>query len=271
MKIALIGCGVIGRAITKAVRDGIIKASLSCLYDTDRARSRELSNILHPKLRICRDIKEILASDAELVVEAASQKAVMDYASQVLKAGKSLLIMSVGALLDEKLYNTLEGIAEERGVKIYLPSGAIGGLDAMRGASIGKIFEVKLVTTKHPRALAGAPYLVRKGINIRDIDKKTVIYEGSALEAVKEFPANINVSAALSLAGIGAAKTMVIIVADPGVECNIHEVTAKGDIGSFTMRFENLPSPENTRTSFLAALSAIATLKRLSSPVEVGT
>jgi aspartate dehydrogenase len=271
MKIALIGCGVIGRAITKAVMDGIINASLRCLYDTDRARSRELSDILYPKPRICGNITEILESDAELVVEAASQKAVRDYASSILKAEKSLLIMSVGALLDEKLHDTLEGIAEERGVKIHLPSGAIGGLDAMRAASLGKISEVKLVTTKHPRALAGAPYLVRRGIKIRDIDKKMVIYEGSALEAVKEFPANINISAALSLAGIGAAETRVTIVADPRAKRNVHEVTAKGDIGSFTLRFENLPSPENPRTSFLAALSAIATLKRLSSPMEVGT
>jgi aspartate dehydrogenase len=270
MKIALIGCGAIGRAIAKAAVDRVITASISYLYDTDRKRGEELSGILRPKPRICRSIKGILESDAELVVEAASQKAVKEYASNILNAKKSLLIMSVGALLDEEFYNTLKAIAEENEVKIHLPSGAIGGLDAVRAASLGKISEVKLVTTKHPRALAGAPYLVKKGINLRGIRKKMAIYEGTALEAVKEFPANINVSAALSLAGIGAAKTRVAIVADPRARRNIHEITAKGDFGSLTMRFENLPSPDNPRTSYLAALSAIATLKRLSSPVEIG-
>lgn len=270
MEIALIGCGAIGGAIAKAVKNGVIHASISCLYDTDVERCEELSGILRPKPRICRSIKGILDSDAELVVEAASQKAVKEYASSILKAKKSLLIMSVGALLDTEFYSTLKDIARAKGVKIYLPSGAIGGLDAMRAASLGKISEVKLVTTKHPRALAGAPYLARKGIDLGGINKKMVIYEGSALEAVKEFPANINVSAALSLAGIGAAKTRVAVVADPRLKRNIHEITANGDFGSFTLRFENLPSPENPRTSYLAALSAIATLKRLSSPVEIG-
>jgi len=270
MKIALIGCGAIGRAIAKAVKGGVIQASIRCVYDTDVERCEELSDVLHPKPRKCRDIKEILESDAELVVEAASQKAVKAYAPSILKTKKSLLIMSVGALLDEGFYNTLKDIARAKGVKIHLPSGAIGGVDAIKAASLGNISEVKLVTTKHPRALAGAPYLARKGINLRGIRKKMTIYEGSAIEAVKEFPANINVSATLSLAGIGAAKTSVAIVADPRVKCNIHEIIANGDFGSFTMRFENLPSPENPRTSYLAALSAIATLKRLSSPVEIG-
>lgn len=271
MKLALIGCGAIGRVIAGAVKEGVIDSTLEYLYDVDTGRSRELAALLDSKPRICRDIREILESEAELVVEAASQKAVKEYAPRILKAKKSLLIMSVGALLEEPFYKDLKNLARAKGVKIFIPSGAIGGLDALKSASIGKVYEVKLVTTKHPQGLKGAPYLRRHGIRVEGIRKKMVLYEGRASEAVKEFPANVNVSAALSLAGVGASKTRVAIVADPRARRNIHEITARGDFGSVTLRFENLPSPENPRTSLLAALSAIATLKRLSSPVEVGT
>jgi aspartate dehydrogenase len=271
MRIALIGCGAIGRVIAEAVKEGVVDVAIDCLYDLDKQRCEELATLLGEKPRICLSIEEVLNSKAGLVVEAASQKAVKEYALDVLKTGKSLLVMSVGALLDEAFYNTLKDAARANKVKIYVPSGAIGGLDALKAASIGKIYEVKLVTTKHPRGLKGAPYLRRRGIRAESIREKTVLYEGSAFEAVKEFPANVNVSAALSLAGIGAAMTRVVVIADPGAKRNFHEIIAKGDFGSFALRFENLPSPGNPRTSFLAALSAIAILKRLSSPVEVGT
>lgn len=270
MILALIGCGAIGRAIAKAVQEGVIKGSVCCLYDIKERRCREVAAILDSEPRICRDVKELLKSEAELVVEAASQEAVREYAQKILEAGKSILVMSVGALLDKKVYDNLINTAEAHKAKVYVPSGAIGGLDALKAAGLGKISEVKLTTTKHPRALVGAPFLERKG-NIKGIKKRVVIYKGSASEAVKEFPANINVSAALSLAGVGARETKVEIIADPGVKQNIHEITAKGDFGSFALRFENLPSPKNPRTSYLAALSAIATLKKLSSPVEIGT
>lgn len=270
MRVALIGCGAIGKVIARAIRDGVVDAALECLYDLEERRCMELAELFEEKPRIC-SIREVLNSKAELVVEAASQEAVREYAMDVLKAGKSLLVMSVGALLDEGFYNALEDAARANKGKIYVPSGALGGLDALKAASIGEVYEVKLVTTKHPRALKGAPYLRRHGIRAEDIKRKRVLYEGSASEAVREFPANVNVSAALSLAGIGAARTRVVIIADPGAEGNIHEVVVKGDFGGFTLRFENLPSPENPGTSFLAALSAIATLRRLSSPIEVGT
>jgi aspartate dehydrogenase len=269
MRIALIGCGAIGRVIAGAVNDGVVDATLVCVYDMDTESSNRLASRMDPSPRVSESIRGVLDSDADLVVEAASQAAVRSYAVRILEAGKSLMVMSVGALLDDELLKAVRRAAKSKGVKVYVPSGAVGGLDALKAASLAKVYEVKLTTTKHPRSLKGAPAL--RDIEGLDWDRKMVLYEGNAWEAVRKFPANINVSAAVALAGLGAQKTTVRLISDPDVRENIHEVSARGDFGSFTLRFRNLPSPDNPRTSFLAALSAIATLKRLSSPIEVGT
>jgi aspartate dehydrogenase len=269
MRVALIGCGAIGRVIAGAIRYGTVDAILECLYDVNQENSQRLASHFVPKPKVCKSIEEVLHSRAELVVEAASQAAVKSYALKVLEAGKSLMVMSVGALLDENLYMALHRTAKKRMLKVYVPSGAIGGLDALKAAAIGKIYEVKLTTTKNPRGLKGAPSLRER----EEIDwkKKMVLYEGNAKEAVKEFPANVNVSASIALAGVGPDETKVTIISNPGIQENAHEVSAKGDFGSFSLRFRNLPSPDNPRTSLLAALSAIAVLKRIASPIEVGT
>ncbi len=269
MRIALIGCGAIGKVIAGAINDGTVDAVLECIYDLDLESSGRLASTVDPRPRVCETFREVLRSEADLVVEAASQTAVKSYAVRVLEAGKSLMVMSVGALLDEELLKTLGSVAERKKVKVYVPSGAVGGLDALKAASIGKIYEVKLTTTKHPRSLRDAPGLKdREGLGWGN---KMVLYEGNAREAVRKFPANVNVSAAIALAGLGADKTTVRLISDPEAQDNIHEVAARGDFGAFTLRFRNLPSPDNPRTSYLAALSAIATLKRLSSSIEVGT
>lgn len=269
MRIALIGCGAIGGVIAEAISSGVVDATLDGVYDLDMKNSEKLASRLDPPPRVCQSLDDVLSSRAELVVEAASQAAVKSYAVRILEAGKSLMLMSVGALLDDELLRALVGTAKRKKVKVYVPSGAVGGLDALKAASIGKVYEVKLTTTKHPRGLKGAPAF--EGMRGFNWDEKMVLYEGDARAAVKKFPANVNVSAAIALAGVGADRTIVKVVSDPDVKENVHEVSARGDFGAFTLRFKNLPSPDNPRTSMLAALSAIATLKRLSSPVEVGT
>lgn len=269
MRIALIGCGAIGRVIAEAVTGGMVTATLECIYDVNPENSRRLAESLSPAPKLCRSFDEVLTSGASLVVEAASQEAVRSYALEILRAGKNLMLMSVGALMDEDLLDSMKKAARENNVKIYIPSGAVGGLDALKAASIGKVDEVKLITTKHPRGLKDAPYLRRRGG--LDWEEKMILYMGNSKDAVKKFPANINVSATLALSGVGPKKTMVEIVSDPEVDVNIHEVFVKGDFGSFRMMFKNLPSPDNPKTSYLAALSAIAMLKRITSPLEVGT
>ncbi|MBA7660637.1 L-aspartate dehydrogenase [subsurface metagenome] len=176
--------------------------------------------------------------------------------------------MSVGGLLGNE---DLLDLAKKKDCKIYLPSGALAGLDGVKSASVGRIDSITLTTRKPPEGLKGAPYIIRNKIDLDAIIKETVIFEGSANEAVEGFPKNINVSAALSLAGIGAEKTRVRIIADPNLKRNIHEVEVKGEFGRLVSRTENLPSPKNPKTSYLACLSAIATLKGIVSSIKIGT
>jgi aspartate dehydrogenase len=205
---------------------------------------------------------------ADLIVECSEKQAVYEIASKTLNSGKDIMLMSTSGLVE---HMELLELAREKNCCIYLPSGAIAGLDGVKSAAVGKIESVTLTTTKNPKALASAPYVIEKKINIEEIKSKTVIFDGMAKEAVKGFPANINVCVALSLAGIGLDKTKVKIIADPAVHVNIHEIEVKGDVGRIYTRVENIPSPVNPKTSFLAALSAIATFKRIIDPVKIGT
>jgi aspartate dehydrogenase len=173
--------------------------------------------------------------------------------------------------VDRPFLDKLLDTARAQGVRLIVPSGAIGGLDAIKSASIAPLSEVSILNIKPPQALVGAPYVVKKGIDLFAIRSPTMIYEGFAEEAAREFPKNLNVTVALSLAGIGPEKTRVKLVVDPSETRNIHEITAKGDFGEATFRVAGLPSPDNPKTSYLAALSAIATLKNLMSPLQVGT
>jgi aspartate dehydrogenase len=176
--------------------------------------------------------------------------------------------MGVGRLLSCEAEIRL---AEEKGVKIHVPSGAIVGLDAVKGAAQGRLERVVLTSRKPPLAYAGAPDVVARGIKLEDLREPLVLYEGPAREAVVRFPANVNVAAALSLAGLGADRTLVRVVADPGVERNVHEIELEGDFGRLLTRTENVPAPENPKTSYLACLSAVSTLRAISDPVRIGT
>lgn len=262
-KIGLLGCGGIGTTIAEAIhRDSSIRAYLIALFDKEWSSAERLKSRLSVDLRVAHSFEEFLELPFDLLLECASQEAVKDYAQKALRAGKDLLIMSVGALLDEPFWHGLSLAATEQSRKLYLPSGAIGGLDLVRAANQGRLDEVFLTTEKNPHALSGAPYFQVRGLNPDDIRERMTLYEGPAQEAVKLFPANVNVAAALSLAALGGHKTKVRIVADPELTVNIHEIEVKGDFGEAKITVKNLPHPNNPKTSYLAALSAIETLRR---------
>ncbi|KYH42786.1 MAG: L-aspartate dehydrogenase [Candidatus Bathyarchaeota archaeon B63] len=193
------------------------------------------------------------------------------YAVKALSRGKDLMVLSTGALLDDDLLKEISRIAEEKGRKVYIPSGAIVGLDNVKAAAVGPVEEVTLITRKPPESFEGAPFMAERGIKPSEIDRPTVLFEGSAREAVRLFPRNVNVSASLSLAGIGADRTRVKIIADPNVRSIIHEIHVRGEFGEMMMRTVNKPFPENPKTSYIAALSAIATLRKISGSIIVGT
>jgi aspartate dehydrogenase len=268
LKIGLVGCGAIGTEIASAIKRGEVRAELVAVCDHTPGKAEKLIDGL--KINPRHTDLDDLVNNSDLVVEAASQRAVPAIARATLEKGRDLMVMSVGALLDGDLYKMIEEMAQKNDCKVYIPSGAISGLDGLKSASAGKIDRINLTTTKNPIGFEGAPYILEKKIDLSAIKSATVLFEGSASEAVRAFPANVNVAATLNLSGRGK-EVHVKIIADPAIDVNIHQITAEGDFGRITTKVENVPSPKNPKTSYLAALSAIATLKSIVEPVKIGT
>jgi len=254
MILGIIGCGAIGSDVANAA-EHMNEIKKIYIFDINEKASQKLCKSVK-KAKI-KPVKEFL-KEVDVVFEAASQGAVEEYAEDVVRAGKDLVIMSVGSLLDGKFRKKIEDAARQKHCKIYLPSGAVCGIDGVLSASVDYIDEVTLVTTKPPESLG------------KKFDRRTIVFNGYAREAVKNFPMNINVAASLSLAGVGFDKTRVQIVADP-VETRIsHKILAHGKFGRLRAEVENMPNPNNPKSSYMASLSAIATLKRIINPIQIG-
>ena len=185
----------------------------------------------------------------------------------MLEAGKQVMVLSAGALLSRP---DLVELAKARGGQIIVPTGALLGLDAVTAAAEGRIHSVRLITRKPPRGLVGAPYLTAKGISLEGLNAPKLVFSGTAREAAAGFPANVNVAAALALAGIGPDRTMTEIWADPSLDRNCHTVEVDSDSARFTLSIENIPS-DNPRTGRITALSVLAALRKLASPLRIGT
>jgi aspartate dehydrogenase len=263
--VGLIGCGAIGTHLALALESGrIANASLVALFDILDSNAERLKSKLKSSPEVYPDFNRFIASSADIIVEAASQDAVRKFGTSIIDSNKDLMVMSVGALADTAfLSELLRVVAAKKGCcKIYVPTGAIAGIDAIR--SVRHLVDyITLTTTKSPKALAGAPFFDTSKIRLDTITKLTPIYEGSAAEAVKMFPANINVAAVLSLAGLGVDKTKVRIVVDPKATTNKHEIVASGSFGDIKITVNNVPIPGNPKTSFLAVLSAIECLRSI--------
>lgn len=254
IKVGILGCGAIANVITDFALKGKLGVDLACFYDRDTKRAESIASKVDGTVAL--NLKDML-NLVDLVVEAASPQAVIETVPQILKNGKNVIIMSVGALLDLEFKNKLERIAIKNKSRIYTPSGAIVGLDGIKAASVGEITELNLVTRKPPESL---------GISINE---EMVLYEGKASDAVRKFPQNMNVAAALSIACDKEAD--VKIIADPSVDHNIHDVHVVGDFGEFKTTTRNMSCTTNPKTSVLAAYSAIKLLKSLNDNLKIGT
>jgi len=268
LKIGIVGCGAIGSSLAKTViSDFADKAELASLYDVDMQKAYSLSSGLDRKIAALN--LDDLISKVDLVIEATKADFAYEIAKKVISSSKDIMIMSVGGVI--KNYKELRASAEEKGTRIYIPSGAICGIDALKAASRGKINKVVLTTKKPPKAFLGVPYVLKHKIRLDNLEEDAVIFEGSALQATRFFPQNINVAATLSIAGIGPEATVVRIVASPDINRNIHEIEIDSEAGKIIARTENVIHPNNPKTSYLAALSAIATLKQILDPIKIGT
>jgi aspartate dehydrogenase len=263
--IGLMGCGTIGTHLAMAVDSGrVANASVTGLFDIVDANARDLKTRLKSTPQVYDNFDRFVDSTADIVIESASQQAVKNFAKRIIESGKDLMVMSVGALADTQFLAELLELTpiKDGQSKIYVPSGAIAGIDAIR--SVRHIADsISITTKKSPKALAGAPFFTTRNVSLDNITKVTEIYEGSAVEAVKLFPANVNVAAVLSLAGIGVEKTMVRILADPEATTNQHEIVATGSFGEIKISVNNVTAPGNPKTSFLAVLSAIECLRSI--------
>jgi aspartate dehydrogenase len=255
MKVGIVGCGAIGTDLAKFAAAQPEVASV-VLFDQHSTRAEGLAQTV-PKCRVART-GEALIQNSDLVIECASQEAARLFLPLAIAAGRSVMSLSLGAFADDKFRNALIEAARKNHTKIYLPSGAIAAVDALKAGSLSRLTSVTLVTTKPPAAL---------GVKT---DKWTIVFDGTAREAVKKFPLNVNVAACLSLAGVGFDQTRVQVVADPLATRNMHKVIFEGDFGRIRAEVENLPSPANPKTSYLAILSAMSTLRRILDPVQLG-
>lgn len=256
MKVGIVGCGNIGTDLCSSLRDGDIPAEVVALTDIDTARAEALLYAQQLNATLC-GLDEN-ASLADFIVECAEASAVKAVLESAIRHKRDCLILSLGGLLAQP---ELMAEAHAQGISVRLPSGAICGLDGVRAAREAGLEKVMLTTTKPPKGLVGAPYLLEKRIDVEGLTEPTVVFDGTATEAVKAFPKNVNVAAALSLAGIGPDRTRVRVIADPTSATNSHEIVAEGVFGRLCAVTENMPSPRNPKTSYLASLSALAEVR----------
>jgi aspartate dehydrogenase len=272
MRIALIGGGTIARLMLEHVRGGTLGAFevVGLLGRPAGApRARELAREFG--VRYVEERQALIAARPQAVIEAASHEAVREHLVALLEAGIGVVVLSAGALVDDALRLAAEAAAARTAALLYVPSGGIGGLDVLKTACLAGVDEVSIQVAKPPAAWKGIAYVDRCGIDLSTLRSAHTLFEGSAREGVPHFPQNVNIAAILSLGGIGADRTRLKVVADPGLTLNTHTIRVSGRSGRFTLVLENVPAPDNPKTSWLACYSALAALKSLKPGARYGT
>jgi aspartate dehydrogenase len=264
-RVAIAGLGSIGRVLARKLADGMPGLVLSCAAVGDRAKAQawlDAERIACPLVEPAQ-----FSALADLAVECAPAAAFEQICRPMLEAGKRVMVLSAGALLPRP---ELIELSKAKGGQIIVPTGALLGLDAVTAAAEGNIASVRMITRKPPRGLEGAPYLIANDISVRGLNEPKRVFAGTARDGAAGFPANVNVAAALSLAGIGPDRTMMEIWADPALERNCHAIEIESDSARMTFTIENIPS-ENPKTGRITALSVLAALRKLHAPLRVGT
>jgi aspartate dehydrogenase len=256
--------GAIGTAVARALlAGGVPGLQLTAVAVRNAGSVTERLGAPVPSLDF-----EGLADACDIVVESLPRALFRAVAEPAIAKGRTFIPLSVGALLDE---GDLIEAARTTGARILVPTGALLGLDAVKAAAEGHVTSVNMVTRKPPAGLAGAPYLLEHNININGLTEPLRVFAGSARDGARGFPANVNVAAALSLAGIGPDRTHMEIWADPGVTRNTHRIVVEADSARLTLMIENVPTAENPKTGRITALSVLTLLRGLVSPLRVGS
>ena len=267
MRVALLGGGTIARLVLEQRPPGIEIVALAGRGPASRgaALAREFA------IPYLMDIRALVAARPDVVVEAASHEAVREHLVPLLDAGVSVVVLSAGALADDTLRAGAESAARKTGALFFVPSGGIGGLDALKTACLAGVDEVSIQVAKPPPAWKGIPYVEKLGVDLERLTAAKTLFDGPAREGVPHFPQNVNIAAVLSLAGIGMDRTRLKVVADPSLTLNTHTIRVAGAAGRMTVVLENVPAPENPKTSWLACYSVLAALRTLQSKIRYGT
>ena len=266
LRIAIGSLGTVGLDVARRIDAGIPGLKLQAVSALHRRRAEARLKEFHRPIPVL-SLPE-LAETADVVVECAPSAVFRQVAESTIQLGRVLIPISVGALIDN--WDLVEK-ATKTGARINIPTGALVGLDAVRAAAQGTVSRVTIITRKPPAGLAGSSYLINNNIHVDEITEPTKVFEGTARSGVAAFPANVNVAAALGLAGIGPDHTMLEIWADPSIDRNTHSIQVEADSARMELKIENVPSKENPRTGRIVALSIIAALRRLVDPLTVGS
>ncbi len=266
LRVAIGGFGAIGKVVARRIDEGIEGLSLAAVSALDVARAEGAMAAFARRVPVVPLAR--LCEHADIVIECAPAHLLREVVEPALGSGRLVMVLSCGALLDN--FDLVE-LARGHGGRILVPTGALLGLDAVAAAAEGGISTVHMVTRKPPGGLIGAPYLKEHRIDIMALSEPRRVFTGNAREAARGFPANVNVAAALALVGIGPGRTTIEIWADPSVNRNIHRIEVEAEAARFSMQIENVPSAENPKTGRLTPLSVVAALKKLTSPLVVGT
>lgn len=271
MRVGIIGGGTIARLLLEHIRRGEVGRTrvVAIAGRSERSSGRSLAREF--RVPYVTGLKGLLAKKPDVVVEAASHEAVREYGETLLKKKVSLIVLSGGALCDDAVRARLERAAGKSGALLHVPSGGIGGLDALKAACIAGVDEVTIAVTKPPAAWKGIEYVEKSGVDLDRLREPCTLYEGPAREGVPLFPANVNIAAVLSMAGVGFDRTRLKVVADPALVHNTHAITIRGKTGDISIKLENVPSPDNPKTAWLACYSALAALKAAKARVRYGT
>lgn len=267
MRVALLGGGTIARLVLEHRPPGIEVCALAGRNPSSRGAS--LGREFGIPYIVGREA--LLAARPQAVLEAASHEAVREHLVPLLEAGLDVVVLSAGALADDGLRRSAEAAARRSGALFYVPSGGIGGLDALKTACLAGVDQVSIQVAKPPAAWKGIAFVEKSGIDLAGLESAHVLFEGPAREGVPHFPQNVNIAAVLALAGVGMDRTRLKVVADPALTLNTHTIRVSGACGRITLVLENVPSPDNPKTSWLACYSALAALQSLGSRVRYGT
>jgi len=264
--VAVLGAGTIARLVLERARQGDLPDVRFVALSGRSQASPGGSLAARFVLPFVVSRADLLAHKPDVVLEAASHDAVREHLVPLLDTGVSVIVLSAGALVDQDLRVRAEKAAKQSGAQLYVPSGGIGGLDALKAACAAGVDHVSIQVAKPPAAWQGIPYVEALGVDLARLAEPRTLFEGRAVDGVPHFPQNVNIAAVLSLAGIGAERTRLKVVADPGLKVNTHTIRVEG-----TLVLENVPSPDNPKTSWLACYSAIAALRAVSTQTRYGT